>query len=115
MSTTIKLKRGTAARWAEVNPVLALGEPGFVYDTNKLKIGDGKTPWNQLPYLDGAASIESKNTFADLPVIGNPSMLYRVIDEKTLYQYNTVTRSYEAMISSSGDIENINLINGGNA
>ena len=38
--TTFKLKRGIAARWAEVNPVLAQGEPGFVYDTNKLKIGD---------------------------------------------------------------------------
>lgn len=112
MPTTIKLKRGTAARWAEVNPVLALGEPGFVYDTNKIKVGDGSTPWNQLPYLESAAEIESKSSYVDLPVIGDPSIIYRVIDEKTLYQYNTVTKSYEAI---SGNIENINLINGGNA
>lgn len=115
MSTTIRLRRGTAARWAEVNPILALGEPGFVYDSNKLKIGDGVTPWNNLPYLDGTSSIEAISTYAELPAIGNPSIIYRVVDEKTLYQYNVTTRSYEAIISSSNSIENINLINGGNA
>lgn len=111
----ILLKRGTAARWAEVNPVLALGEPGFVYDTNRLKIGDGVTPWNQLPYLEGTSGIETKSSFSELPTVGNPSMIYRVVDEKTLYQYNATTRSYEAITSSSGSIENINLIYGGNA
>ena len=50
-NTTFKLKRGTASRWAELNPILQQGEPGFVYDTNQLKIGDGITPWNELPYL----------------------------------------------------------------
>ena len=53
INTTFKLKRGTAARWAEVNPILAQGEPGFVYDANRLKIGDGITAWNDLPYIDG--------------------------------------------------------------
>ena len=50
-NTTFKLKRGIASRWAELNPILQQGEPGFVYDTNQLKIGDGITPWNELPYL----------------------------------------------------------------
>lgn len=50
-NTIFKLKRGTASRWAELNPILQQGEPGFVYDTNQLKIGDGSTPWNELPYL----------------------------------------------------------------
>lgn len=53
LNTTFRLKRGTAARWAEVNPILDQGEPGFVYDANRLKIGDGKTPWNDLPYIEG--------------------------------------------------------------
>ena len=35
VNTTFKLKRGTAARWAEVNPILEQGEPGFVYDENR--------------------------------------------------------------------------------
>jgi hypothetical protein len=50
----LQLKRGTAERWYTVNPILAIGEPGFVYDANKLKIGDGVTPWNELPYIEGS-------------------------------------------------------------
>ena len=54
----IKLRRGTAAEWAASEPqpggeVLKLGEPGFEKDTFKLKIGDGETSWNSLPYIAG--------------------------------------------------------------
>lgn len=52
----LQLKRGTAERWATVNPILAIGEPGFVYDSNKLKIGDGVSTWNELPYIEGATT-----------------------------------------------------------
>ena len=50
IKTTFQLKRGLAERWVAVNPILQPGEPGFELDTNKLKIGDGITPWNDLPY-----------------------------------------------------------------
>lgn len=50
----LQLKRGTAERWATVNPVLAVGEPGFVYNSNKLKIGDGVSTWSELPYIEGS-------------------------------------------------------------
>jgi len=46
--TTFQFKRGTAARWQEVNPILKQGEPGFVIDTNTFKIGDGITPFSEL-------------------------------------------------------------------
>lgn len=51
--TNIKLRRGTAAEWAAANELLLLGEPGFEKDTYKLKIGDGVTLWNDLPYIAG--------------------------------------------------------------
>jgi hypothetical protein len=58
----INMRRGTAAQWRGVNPILAAGEPGFESDTKKFKLGDGTTAWNSLPYfrvdggnLDGAA------------------------------------------------------------
>lgn len=51
---TIKLRRGTAAQWASVNPTLAAGEPGIETDTGVLKIGDGSANWDALdPVLDG--------------------------------------------------------------
>lgn len=110
MADNIQFKRGTAARWAEVNPILAVGEPGFVYGNNKLKIGDGVTPWNSLPYIEGATGIETYSTYDALPLIGNPSTLYRVTDNKKLYQYNTATGKYESL--SSG-VDNIEIIHGG--
>lgn len=51
--TQIKLRRGTAAEWTAANELLLLGEPGFEKDTYRLKIGDGVTLWNDLPYIDG--------------------------------------------------------------
>ena len=49
--TTFLLRRGTSAQWEENNPVLGTGEPGFELDTKKLKIGDGQTPFMDLPYI----------------------------------------------------------------
>lgn len=49
--TSIKFRRDTAARWEEVNPVLAEGEPGYEKDTGKLKLGDGTARWMDLNYI----------------------------------------------------------------
>jgi len=44
---------GDAALWASRNTVLALRELGVETDTKKMKIGDGVTHWNDLPYITG--------------------------------------------------------------
>lgn len=117
MSTTVssilKFKRGTEARWAEVNPVLLQGEPGFVYDQNRLKIGDGVTPWNELPYIDKTGIINFTSS-SDFPAIGDPNTLYKASNELSLYQFNSATNSYEK-ISDGRGIDNITIINGGRA
>lgn len=60
--TTIQLRRGKASEWASVNPVLKVAEPGFEIDTFKLKIGDGTTAFNDLPYVGNATlTIEGDN------------------------------------------------------
>jgi cytoskeletal protein CcmA (bactofilin family) len=50
MPSRIQLRRDTAANWAAINPVLALGEPGLDTTIDLLKYGDGVTAWNSLPY-----------------------------------------------------------------
>lgn len=50
MTTTIQMRRGTAAQWTAANPTLAAGESGFETDTHKFKIGDGATAWAGLAY-----------------------------------------------------------------
>lgn len=50
MANKIQWRRDTAANWTSVNPILSEGMPGYEKDTGKLKIGDGVTAWNSLPY-----------------------------------------------------------------
>ena len=114
IQTTFKLKRGTAARWAEVNPVLEQGEPGFVYDNNRLKIGDGVTPWNELPYIDGQGEVINYESSSEFPVEGDSNAIYKAADELSLYQYNAEAKQYEKLVDGK-NIDNITTINGGNA
>lgn len=46
-----QLRRGTAAEWTAANPTLASGELGLETDTQKIKVGNGSTPWNGLTYI----------------------------------------------------------------
>lgn len=46
----IQFRRGTAAQWTAVNPVLAEGEMGLETDTTKFKVGNGSATWNSLSY-----------------------------------------------------------------
>ena len=43
-------KVNTRSQWSSLNPVLMAGEPGVEKETDNLKIGDGLTAWNKLPY-----------------------------------------------------------------
>ena len=77
--TKIQLRRDTAANWSTNNPTPSAGEPCFETDTGKLKIGDGTTAYNSLPYQGGnsdttvttdtAQTISGKKTFTNDIVI----------------------------------------------
>jgi hypothetical protein len=67
----VQFRRGTAAEWSSENPILSAGEMGYERDvpltlgpsadtfdytdpafgSGAIKIGDGVTRWNDLPYL----------------------------------------------------------------
>jgi hypothetical protein len=47
------LKINTRSQWSALNPVLMAGEPGVEEYTKNVKIGDGLSPWNKLPYFSG--------------------------------------------------------------
>lgn len=73
--TKIQLRRDTAVNWSTNNPTPSAGEPCFETDTGKLKIGDGITAYNSLPYQGGtsdtavttdtAQTISGKKTFTN--------------------------------------------------
>lgn len=67
MATRIKLRRGTANEWIAANTLLAEGEQGYEKDTGRVKIGDGVTTWNNLPYND---KVTAGRAYALLFILG---------------------------------------------
>ena len=59
-----KPRSDTLANWESKNPILLSGEPGVVIDgteTNKIKFGDGVTPWNELGWWKGPKGDKGDN------------------------------------------------------
>jgi hypothetical protein len=63
---TFRLRGGTAEQWVAANPVLSNREPGLERDgqNTKIKIGDGVTPWIDLPYVEGGIPSEGAFNFS---------------------------------------------------
>ena len=51
-NVTFRLRRDTSANWRTTNSTLSAGEPGIETDTGRIKIGNGSTSWNSLPYVE---------------------------------------------------------------
>lgn len=60
-TSTITLKTDTTANWTSSNRILALNEPALERTTDgyiNMKLGDGVTPWNTLPYVFELKTLE---------------------------------------------------------
>lgn len=72
----LQFKRGTAAAFKKINPILLKGEPAFETDTNKMKVGTGKKAYNDLPYIgDHSAPKDGKSTYELWLEAGNQGTL----------------------------------------
>ncbi|MFQ5580269.1 MAG: tail fiber protein [Nitrospiria bacterium] len=56
MTVTIQTRGDIAANWQSANPILATREMGLETDTQRFKVGDNVTNWNDLPYWGSGAS-----------------------------------------------------------
>lgn len=59
MAQQIQIRRDTSTNWTSANPILAQGELGIEINTNRIKIGNGTTAWNSLPYYYTPTSMAS--------------------------------------------------------
>jgi hypothetical protein len=50
MATMIQFRRGESSSWQSENPVLASGEMVLETDTKQVKLGNGTSNYNSLPY-----------------------------------------------------------------
>lgn len=52
MAVQIQLRRDTAANWDGANPILQAGELGVDLTSGRMKLGDGFTAWQALPWYE---------------------------------------------------------------
>lgn len=95
--TRLRLRRDTASVWSGINPILALGEPGYETDTKKLKIGDNTSRWNNLEYL------KVDNSSIDFP---EPPPVFLVVGDSAI---NADNPRINCNLSNN---EKINLVGG---
>lgn len=57
----IQFRRGSKSSWARQTKPLADGQPGYDKDKHKIKIGNGKNLWKDLPYASGLTAEEILN------------------------------------------------------
>lgn len=84
----IRLRRDLAANWTSANPIMAAGEAGYELDTRGIKIGDGTTAWNSLPYIkteftiaDDDSTSESFYTGRTLNIKGSGNITTSLVDD----------------------------------
>jgi hypothetical protein len=56
INARLRFRGGTADEWETADPVLADREPGVELPTFRVKVGDGETPWSELPYAAVSAA-----------------------------------------------------------
>lgn len=112
----IQFKRGTSNVLTSKNIILEEGEPVFETDTGRFKIGEkdengNLKHWNDILYQD-ENSVISRKSYLNFPRVGKSRIIY--VDENTGERYRWIDFHYEPM-KYSGSIEDIQIINGGNA
>ena len=118
----IRFKRASLARWVDLNPILGPGEPGYVLPViddpsfkpspyHSLKVGDGVTRWNDLPYVD-ECRVQIYKTESELPVIGTEGVLYLILLDRSIKTFyidpsrldeNEYTGEYISFMGGSDD------------
>lgn len=78
----ILMRRDTSTNWRTNNPLLYQGESGLETDTGNVKMGDGLSRWNALPYM--ASYINTTET-PDINLSSTDSYIRVYINKKWLY------------------------------
>ena len=85
---TIQLRGGTYAALSSQNPFLAVREIMIEIDTGKIKVGDGLTYWNSLPYVapampgnDNKVYVLKNGAYVEARLVEQPSEWSPEIDD----------------------------------
>ena len=95
LTVRIRQKYDTAENWSKNNPILLAGEIGIESNTNRIKIGNGTSNWNDLTYAGGGGG-DGESVIVDTTLSTESSnpVANRVITEK-LDQIQEMLRSLD--------------------
>lgn len=107
MAVQIQIRRGSAQLWSDVNPILAEGELALELDTEKFKIGNGVSHWNDLQYASGPQGPVGPQGPQGIPgpqinkVIEIPDVVPGDLADGSLLIYNALTEQWDVQTSLS--------------
>jgi hypothetical protein len=121
----IQFKRGSSESWGKIKNPLADGQPGYDRDRKKIKIGDGESSWDKLPYASGMSAEEilsseedAKKRVAKVPGLGlignafNKILSVLKLDDRPIFTYgeeapneNTVGRVYLQYYDTAPEVD----------
>lgn len=90
-SGVIQLRGGSFEAMSDANPLLARREVAVEIDTGKIKVGDGVTLWNDLPYAGGGLDwpesddnvyVIKNGAFVQARLVEQPTEWEPVIDDE---------------------------------
>ena len=76
VKAVIQFRRATEEQWIHCNPILREGEPALSIDVMKVKVGDGKTDWINLQYIDRNVSEDVIFIDSTHGLVGERNRLY---------------------------------------
>lgn len=100
---TIQIRRGPAATWTSINPILHDGEPGFEDDTGLLKFGNGVDPWTDLDY-SGSISDPAVAAIIDSGTLTDVAILAKIADrisDPTFTEFDEAIAAWAAVTGSA--------------
>ena len=106
--TKIILRNGTAAQWAEKNPVLLAGEAGIETDTQRVKYGNGTTAWNDLEYAAGSKPVTATAWGEVTGTLSNQTDLKTLLDSKESTAQKGAADGY-APLGTDGKVPAVHL------
>ena len=108
IKTQILLRSDTAAKWQAANPKLGKGEVGIELDTNKIKIGDNTTAWNDLPYFGGTENVYQENITTPGQAVGDIAVVKTEIANNK-FSYTSYVWNGEAWAAMDGNYKSDNV------
>lgn len=106
-SALIQIRSATANAWANANPILTEREIAYDITKNAIKIGDGTSRWNSLPYLTAGTIMENDSTYdfgtedSDVPM--SMSDMENYVSDNTNYNTDPFDQYSDSTPSTDDD------------